>query len=362
MSLANLDLVLAFSMENVFYLSGALFLLQDNIRDRLAAAGIAADGRDFLVCATNEMSGVQATSHVAARDGYAEFAKTPMAALAERISAEGLADARIGVEKRYLGVHYFEELVGLLPKARFSSADRVIETTRAIKTPAHIEAIETASRATERAVATGFASVHVGDSERDLALAIINGLFKEGASTIRHAVITAGDNAKHAHPSPSAAKILSAGDLIRTDVGGLFNGFGTDIARMAVVGAASPEQRKLYGALSRCVSEIGQRMRAGMTAGEVYDQVCAFYEREGIPSYRRDHVGHSLSILGGHDEPLLYGGNATRLETGMVIALEPILTDEAGRRCALENVFAVGMDSSQLLTCEKDTTEMTVVA
>src|SRR5688572_25526527 len=74
----GIDVLLTFSMENVFYLSGALFSLQDNIRERLSAAGMALDGSDFLLCATNETSAVEGETHVGQLEGYVEFERTPM--------------------------------------------------------------------------------------------------------------------------------------------------------------------------------------------------------------------------------------------------------------------------------------------
>src|SRR5581483_9814639 len=167
----GIDVILTFSMENVFYLSGALFSLQDNIRERLSAAGMAADGSDFLLCATNETSAVEKDTHVGQLEGYVEFERTPMEALADILQRRGLASARIGIEKRYLMAEFYEELAERLPQARFVAGDRAIEVARAIKTPEHVEAIATASRATERALLKACACVHPGDTERALASA-----------------------------------------------------------------------------------------------------------------------------------------------------------------------------------------------
>src|SRR4051812_17515358 len=105
----GIDLLLAFSMENVFYLSGALFSLQDNIRERLSAAGFAADGRDFLLCASNEASGVEQACHAARLETYVEFERSPIEALAAMLEEGGYGAATIGVEKRYLMAAFYEE-------------------------------------------------------------------------------------------------------------------------------------------------------------------------------------------------------------------------------------------------------------
>ena len=198
--------------------------------------------------------------------------------------------------------------------------------------------ITDASQATERAVAAGFAAMRPGLTERALASAIIEAMFDAGAQVVRHAVVTVGDNARHAHPFPSAEKRLDAGDIIRVDVGGLFGGYGSDIARMAVVGAPSAAQAELYqnGARLRARASV-TLLKPGMRASDAYRAAVAFYAAAGIPDYRRDHVGHSLSILGGHDNPMLHERNPQPLEAGMVMALgQPILRDAEGRRFTVE--------------------------
>jgi Xaa-Pro dipeptidase len=361
MNKEGIDIVLAFSMENVFYLSGAMFTILDYIRDRLACAGFAADGTDFLLCATNEKTAIEDRTHVGRQVSYVEFERTPIQTLADLLIELGYGEARIGVEKRYLMAEFYENLAAALPRAKLVGCDHALEVARSVKLPAHVDIIEKASRATDRAALRGFAGAVEGETEKELALRIIEGMYREGADTLRHIVVTVGENRKLAHPYPSASTCLTRGDLIRIDIGGLFDGYGTDLARMAVVGRPSNEQTAQYNMVRSCTHEVGHGMRAGMTAGDVYENCRQLYERAGLAGYKRDHVGHSLSILGAHDEPMLYAGNPSLLED-MVIALEPIVRDEAGRRVTVEDVFVVGRDGSRKLTTGMDTTEIFVIA
>lgn len=354
----GIDVLVVFSMENVFYLSGALFALQDMLRDRLAAAGLARDGRDFLVAATNEMSVARKGAHVAEYRGYQEFRSTAVDELVQLLKDMGLADATIGLEMRYLMAEYYEQLRELLPRARFVGGDRALEVARSIKTPDHIEIIGHTNRLTERAVADAVAATRPGDTEKALAIRMINAMYEQGADTLRHFVVTAGDNAMHAHPYPSAEKNLELGDIIRIDIGGLFGGYGTDIARMAIVGEASEDQARRYRILRDTQREIATRFVPGVRAREVFETAVEGYASRGVPGYKRDHVGHSLSILGGHDNPMLHPSNETVLEENMVFALEPILPDPDGRRYTLEDIFVVTPDGGRLLTTATDTTEM----
>ena len=357
MERAGIDVLLVFSMENVLYLSGALFALQDNLRERLAAAGFTRDGFDFLVAATNELSVSGAQAHVEEIRGYVEFRGTATEVIAALLREKGLDKATLGVEKRYLMAAFYEELKAELPNARFVSGDQALETARAIKTPAQIDRIAHANRMTELALAKTFAECRPGETEKTAALRLIQNLYAAGADMVRHVVFTVGDNAKHAHPFPSDKKRLDPGDIIRVDVGGLFDGQGSDIARMGIVGSPSEAQRAHYRVLLECQRETAAALTSGTRARDVFNRAVEAYGKRGV-DYRRDHVGHSLSILGGHDNPLLHPANEMVLEENMVIALEPIFPDQDGRRYTVEDIFVVTHDGGLLLTDATDTEAM----
>ena len=163
---AGLDVLLVFSMENILYLSGALFALKNNFRERFASAGLTKDGFDFLVGPTNELSVVKEQAHVHEIRGYVEFKGTAPEIIAQILSEQGLEHAVIGLEKRFIPISVCEELQVLLPRARFESGDHALEIARAIKIPAHIEQIGLGSRATERALARSFTMSRVQGKQK----------------------------------------------------------------------------------------------------------------------------------------------------------------------------------------------------
>jgi Xaa-Pro aminopeptidase len=130
---------------------------------------------------------------------------------------------------------------------------------------------------------------------------------------------------------------------------------------MAIVGEPNADQQACYDKVRSCVHNVGRGMKAGMPASAVYRMAQEHYASVGIPDYKRDHVGHSLSILGGHDNPMLHAGNAIPLEAGMVIALEPILRDETGRRYTVEDTFVIEPGGTRMLTDVTDTRRMIAI-
>jgi len=137
-------------------------------------------------------------------------------------------------------------------------------------------------------------------------------------------VLGSGDNVGfvHNHPGP---RRLQNGDLIHVDFGGKFNGYASDLARMAIVGRPTPRQRECYAALKDVYQQTVDAMRPGLRACDLYALCVQAFERAGFPS-TFPHIGHSFS-LGGHDNPMFEPSQTMVLEPNMTICLEPVLRD-----------------------------------
>ncbi|MBL8581804.1 MAG: aminopeptidase P family protein, partial [Rhizobiaceae bacterium] len=105
-------------------------------------------------------------------------------------------------------------------------------------------------------------------------------------------------------------------------VGGLLNGYWSDIAATAVVGEPSPEMRAVAAAIAAGQRAALGMIRPGMMTDAIFDATVAAVRAAGLPQYQRHHVGHGLG-LDSHEFPTIGPSNPTRLEPGMVINVEP---------------------------------------
>src|SRR5260221_12799210 len=79
-------------------------------------------------------------------------------------------------------------------------------------------------------------------------------------------------------------------------------------------------------------------IRPGITAADVYAHCKAAYETAGLPM-TSPHVGHSLTRMAGHENPILHPGCDLPLEAGMLVPGEPTLMPRpAHRRHIAESV------------------------
>lgn len=352
------DAVVATSLWNVYYTSGAYIHTQISIPDRLAMTVLPKEGDAALLVGDIEESLAEEESWIDDVRSYVEFAQSPIAMLVEVLEEKGLADARIGIEKRHLTAIYYEELLDALPGAQIGAADQVFERTRSIKTPGEIERYQEAGRATERAILEAFQEAKVGSTERAVLSAVKDKAALYGATGINFAILGAADYSYHAHP-PARERPLEPGDLIRVDFGGSWDGYNSDVARMAVVGEASDAQKEMYRKHWQVQRKAVELMKPGVRASEVYECCREAYADLGV-KFSSPHVGHGFGF-GGHDLPMLQPYNEAELRPNMLICIEPVVLDKEVGGFQVEDLILITEDGSEILTDYSDTEELFVI-
>src|SRR5262249_49219275 len=138
-------------------------------------------------------------------------------------------------------------------------------------------------------------------------------------------------NSEIVHGIPSPKRKLREGEIVSIDFGMEVDGYYADSAVTVPVGQIRPELQKLLDVTRDSLDCAIDKMRAGNRLGDVGHAVQSLVEANGF-SVVREFVGHGIGTKM-HDEPNLpnYGeaGRGSRLQEGMVIAVEPMVN--AGR-------------------------------
>jgi methionyl aminopeptidase len=141
------------------------------------------------------------------------------------------------------------------------------------------------------------------------------------------ATICASVNEEVVHGIPSK-RVLKDGDLISVDLGATYEGFVGDTAATFAVGKISEADRKLMDATRESLDAGIAMLRPGNRLGDVSAAIQKRAEADGF-GVVRDYVGHGIGRRM-HEEPSVpnYGtaGSGLRLEVGLVLALEPMVT------------------------------------
>ena len=142
------------------------------------------------------------------------------------------------------------------------------------------------------------------------------------------ATVCVSINEEVVHGIPSAQRRLKDGDIVGLDLGCVVEGYYADCALTLPVGEVGPEVRRLLDVTRESLERAVVECRAGRRLSDVSHAVQTHVEARGF-SVVRAFVGHGIGRAL-HEEPQVpnFGdpGRGPLLRTGMVLAIEPMVT------------------------------------
>ena len=354
---ACLDVLIVASQENFFYVTDAWLLLQRIIPARLCFAILVQNQPPGIVACYSEEKMLRTDSWISDIRIYREHHESPISVLAQYLHERELSTSRIGLEKHFLAAGYLDELESALPNALLADADPILDYARAIKTLEEQALLIQAARTTEEAILSTFQSARPGDTEKEMADALVTRILHSGATAF-WLVLATGTNTAINHPPPTA-KPLTTGEILRVDIGGLFGGYQSDVARTAAIGKASPEQQSVYKRLWEAERETIATIQPRVQACEIYNTGNRALEQRDL-AITSQAIGHGLGI-GLHEFPLLHGQAITELAPCMVLSIEPAVKDSQGFLYHLKDLVLVTDSGNQILTTVMDTEALFII-
>lgn len=345
----GVDALLIMSPTGTTYLSGCYLLTQTVIPERQAYVLLTADGdASYLVC-NLELHSAERSSRIHDIHQYVEFAEEPSNAAAELLRKKGVSDGKIGIELSKMPFATLDHLKHSLPQAKFVDWESELGKSLMIKEPFEVKAIAAAGNATRAAIESGMINADVGCSERDVATAILTGIMDAGIMPLFN-VFASGPQILETH-AEATNRILQPQDIVRVDMGGRSteNNYLSDMARTAVVGEPTTEQKSIFAKLSATQAAVFETIRPGIPISDLYHVCASTYEREGLP-FHMPHIGHGMGI-GLHEAPMINGKNSTLVEEGMVLNIEPFVAlPDRQETYHIEDLAVVTADGCKLMT------------
>ncbi|MEK9170786.1 MAG: type I methionyl aminopeptidase [Patescibacteria group bacterium] len=134
------------------------------------------------------------------------------------------------------------------------------------------------------------------------------------------------------HGLPSEKIVLKEGDIFKLDAGVNYKNFFTDAAITIGIGEMNDEKNKLINVTKRALGLAINEIRPGSHIGDIGNAIENYIKREGL-SVVKVLVGHGVGYAV-HEEPSIpnYGkiGGGSVLKSGMVLAIEPMVTLGSG--------------------------------
>lgn len=202
-----------------------------------------------------------------------------------------------------------------------------------LKTKGELQSMIRAGDVAGRALQAVAKAVEVGITTKDLDKVAENFIRKNGGKPTfigyrgYPASLCVSINEEVVHGIPGPRKI-KAGDVVSIDVAATVDGFVGDTATTVLVGPVTKEAQKLWDVTNASLEAAIECMRVGKRLGDVSAAVQAVIDEAGL-GIVRDFVGHGIGRAM-HEEPAVpnYGkvGTGMRLEEGLVLAIEPMVT------------------------------------
>ena len=251
--------------------------------------------------------------------------------LAPRSMEEGIASewartkaAAVGVEGAVMTLDRFTRLQSLIP-ARFVTTERVVEAARMIKDEGEIEVMRQAARMLSAAALEALAAVRPGRSETEVALEVELALRRAGFSKPAfETIVASGPHSALPHARPGT-RVLTAGDGVVLDFGGVYDGYCVDLTRTVQLGPASGSFRRIFDAVREAHAAAIAAVKPGVAASAVDTAARERLAARGLAEAFVHGTGHGLG-LEVHEEPRVTRAGTARdeiLRPGMIFTVEP---------------------------------------
>ena len=231
----------------------------------------------------------------------------------------GALGGRIGVDEAGMFPATWQRLTERLAGTTLVPAYAHFRTARMVKSPEEVRRLERAALIAEDGIAAVLGMLKAGVTEREGALAFEQEVLRKGAQPF-FTVVTMGDRAALADVYASD-RALATGDLMRFDLGCVYQGYRSDISRTAVLGAPTDKQRRYYDAIRDGERAAIAAMKPGVPVNQIFEIGMRVTREAGMPHYKRNHVGHGIG-LEPYDPPTINAATETPLEPGMVFCVE----------------------------------------
>ena len=303
------------SSENIRYLSGFT-----------GSAGVLICRKDDSVLVTDGRYTEQATAQVRDSGADVRIVETRTAAATLEAVSELLIDNSLCVcEASDLSVDAHARYVAALGKALLPVTG-VVEELRRSKSEAEVERIAFAAEAADKALADVrdvlVRSMSEPITERDVRDELEYRMRRHGADGPSYETIVAsGHNAAKPHHRPTD-QLLREGDSVVIDVGGLVDGYHSDMTRTYLLGSVDPVLQTMFDVVSESQSRGVAAVRAGVLPSEI-DRICREWITEaGFGPEFVHGTGHGVGLQI-HESPWLRAQSIEPLREGEVVTVEP---------------------------------------
>jgi Xaa-Pro dipeptidase len=357
------DALLVWKDENVRYLTGLRAQIINGKSSVLNGCLLLPDRGPILLCSGGDLARVRVGMPwieefhpVPIQEASGLIGGTVEATIAPLLVEADLEAGRLAVDQAPISL--IKHLARVLPDLELEDGDAIMLEARRVKFREEIAFMEEASAIGEAVTQAALDAVRVGVRECEVAAEAMYTLYRLGGEMAHVATPFVASGERMSPPTRLATdKVIREGDIVFIDIGAMWNGYYSDVARATVCGRPNRRQQEIYTAVHAALLAGTAAMRPGNTNDDVAEAIRAAASEHGLAEHFISlFIGHGVGI--GTNEPpyigeALAGAETVELELGMTFALEPLIWVpgvRGGGGVRLEDTVMVDVDGGRPLS------------
>ena len=347
MSEANIDALLMFKQESMYWLTGydtfGYVFFQCLVLDKF--------GNIILLTRAPDLRQAQNTSIIKdIRIWIDKAGANPNDDLKRILNELKLEGKKIGIEYDTYGLTGKNAM--LLNKSlngfyKIEDKSELISKLRVIKSVKEISYVRKAAELADKALEEVWKNSKAGISEGKILAEMQKVIFENGGDyPANEFIIGSGHNALLCRYQ-SEKRILSNPDQLTIEWAGTFKHYHSAMFRTIPIGKANPKHYKMYDACLEALTKCEKKLVPGNTVGEIFDIHAKTLDDLGYKKSRMNACGYSLGATFSPNwmdtPPMIFTGNPLILKPGMIFFIHMILMDS-------ENQLAMNLGETYLVT------------
>ena len=346
MQKANLDGLLMFQQESMYYLTGydsfGFCFFQ--------CLYLGADGKLALLTRSADLRQAQHTSIIEdIRIWTDQAGAQPATQLRDMLESVGARVKRLGIETNSYGLTHFNGRAVDSALDGFCSlveSTNLVDRLRLIKSPAELKYVRRAGKLGDEALKAGIKKTKAGADEGEILAAQHSAIFSGGGDYPGNEFIIGSDRDALLCRYKSGRRKLSKRDQLTLEFAGVYRHYHAAFMRTLIIGKPSKDHLKMDEACRAALSEVESTLRPGKTAGDVFGAHARVMDAHGMQKHRLNACGYSLGTKftpSWMDYPMFYEGNDVVIAEGMVFFAHMILMNsDAGAAYCLGRTYIIG--------------------
>lgn len=240
------------------------------------------------------------------------------------------------------------ELMENQPNIQFENYTEIIDNIRGIKTAEEISLMSKASALNDQAMDFLVKELAKEPSEEELADKLLK-FYQDTdhTGTSFTPIVGYGDHGADPHHTTTQRK-PQWGDAVVLDIGGIYQGYASDMTRTVFYGEVSDKARQVYEIVRKANEEAIAMIKPGIPFSEIDLKARSIIEAAGYGQYFTHRLGHFIGQTA-HEAGDVSQYNHNLTQVGQVFSIEPgiYLPGKFGVR--IEDLVVVTEESCQIL-------------